>query len=660
MFILQERKEIIEKVQLLINQQKAQLNELQDQQFKQFQNQNEERQLLGSRDYYPNQQNNQDQVSTLDIVATYLEYLNKFQEQFDQTKEILLLMPQDKKQLQEHLEKAQDIRRSSISNSTVNSVLINHNSEIERSKIKNLRNKLSYFIENYQQTNQMACLKHNQKIEFLDISNDQNIQERRLCKDCGKQGIKLSEFFQIYLIQFFEFKIQSEEKRSEVAQKIKTIISILQTQRNTDSIYNEFNQQFQQRIKIIEEIYGSHIIASQELNKMAKDFAQTQDNFIKYRQQFDIKLKEWIQKDFTFAQLQMNSIIDHLCVKNHKIQTATASQDFDYQQNTVQNINYKIMYQQQQSQLCQVLCFNRNNTLIATAKKNIIIIWRFYRDNVQQITELQGHKNDVSCLVFDVDSDTLISGGGDLDCQIFVWVKKSENVWKDAQNIQNNGGIKVMILNHLENQLITGSQKGVITIWEFKKNCLKKTLDESLNEKDNKPVFGLAYNNKTQQIITCGQDKCIRLFQLKEKLECKILRQCDSLGMRIKFIDDSSFVLVQKNGWLFYYKIEWGTFKEIQKIRLSSEDHDYIYSPIWYNQDRKILIVKHFRKIYFLKKQNDEQFQLIDKLEYQQDLVYATISDDGQYLATWIDRGKDQKLLENQSQIYQFYKLDFQ
>lgn len=62
------------------------------------------------------------------------------------------------------------------------------------------------------------------------------------------------------------------------------------------------------------------------------------------------------------------------------------------------------------------------------------------------LTELKGHKEEISCLLFDKNSDALISAGGDEDKIINLWAIKNNN-WELSKSYNNNGGIKVMLFN---------------------------------------------------------------------------------------------------------------------------------------------------------------------------------------------------------------------
>lgn len=61
---------------------------------------------------------------------------------------------------------------------------------------------------------------------------------------------------------------------------------------------------------------------------------------------------------------------------------------------------------------------------------------------------MKGHNDEISCLLFDKDSDALISAGGDKDCIINLW-EKTEKGWNLSNFYKHIGGIKVMLLNKM-------------------------------------------------------------------------------------------------------------------------------------------------------------------------------------------------------------------
>ncbi|CAD8174737.1 unnamed protein product [Paramecium pentaurelia] len=584
---------------------------------------------------------------TLNNSKTTIVSLEQFKQEFEKAKFSLLLVPLEKKEFQEYLQKQSELPKSKVSASYVNSFINFNNSDIDRQKAEDIKQQLYNFVQNQQQNNQLTCETHKKRIEFLNLSNDPNIQNRTLCSSCPKGGIKLSEFLEQYLINFFEFKTNSEKKGSIINKQIQDLSNLLLQKKNINQLYSDLNISLQSRIEIIDRIAGSQLNNFNYLNHMAQDYVKTQAIFLKWKQEFDEKLQAKLKEDFEDVQVQIQSNI-----QNREDEKLKISQ-------SIQNQQYKLLNTIQQPQICQVLTFNRNDELIATAKNNVIVIWSFYKGQMKYITELKGHQKEISCLLFDQNTEVLISAGGDGDGLLNLWKYLGNNQWMLQNKIENTVGIKVIVFDSNKKYLIVGCQKGKIKIFQYYPEIPFIEFEQEIELDSKQAIFGLTLNNSKTTIVSCGADMVLRIHLLDSKFKCINQRGCDSAGIRVQFIDEQSFVLVQKNGWLIYYQIEWQTIKEIQKISLSSENRDYIYSPIYYNSVKRLLIVKHYRTIHFLRRLNNGTFEKITYLKYQSNILYATISNDGNYLVTWIDQEKEQKIEDQRILQYQIYGLQF-
>ncbi|CAD8117828.1 unnamed protein product [Paramecium primaurelia] len=180
---------------------------------------------------------------------------------------------------------------------------------------------------------------------------------------------------------------------------------------------------------------------------------------------------------------------------------------------------------------------------------------KFLISQMNRITDLEEYDQEISRHLIDKDSDKLISSDGDSDCLIILWEYLGNNNWKHLTRISNDVGIKVLVFDSVRNLLIAGCQKGKIKIFTY---YLKIPFIQYEQEFKNQKNL----NDSQQKLLSCGADMQLRVFSFDPQLQFEC---CNSAGMSIQFIDDSSFVLIQQNGQLIYYKIEWKTLKEIQK-----------------------------------------------------------------------------------------------
>lgn len=75
---------------------------------------------------------------------------------------------------------------------------------------------------------------------------------------------------------------------------------------------------------------------------------------------------------------------------------------------------------------------------------------------MKKIKELCEHEKDIGCLLFDKDSDTLISAGANEDHQIIFWKYIGNHEWIQLTKIDNKKHIIVMVFNSKSNLLLIG------------------------------------------------------------------------------------------------------------------------------------------------------------------------------------------------------------
>ncbi|CAK57401.1 unnamed protein product (macronuclear) [Paramecium tetraurelia] len=471
--------------------------------------------------------------------------------------------------------------------------------------IKGVQDELELQVDQHK-----AILKQNSSINKTEqIINDSNIGIEKVCNECQINKFLLSGLRDEYINQLFQNKNAPNQTKIKIIQDFETLTN---------------------KFKGMKDIDGEGIIQD-----MQKFFFQYEPDISEIGQEQSLKdqneYEESICKEFiSLKGLEIN--LGNIC----------------------QQIGFK-----EQSEKCQALCFNQNDNLIATAKNNSIVIWNFLEGQMEQIAELNGHKGEISCLLFDKNSDTLISGGGDNDCKIKIWKRTEQKIWEEQGSQQLNGGAKVMCLNKKGDKLYIGTQKAQIAIIEvnFKNFVLGNPKIQEI-DKNSKPIFGLSLNEDENYLVLCGMDGCLRLFSIRQelieidKLDCKVY------GMRVKFIDNSSFLLNQRDGKLIYYKIQNNKLQNQQtEFNLVSGNMDHIFTPIWHDPNRNLFVVKHNRCIHFLKQVNG-RFEKIGKLVYKYQLLFATVSNNGRFLVTWIGKPENQSIQgENQ---YQMYELKYQ
>ncbi|CAD8128656.1 unnamed protein product [Paramecium sonneborni] len=322
--------------------------------------------------------------------------------------------------------------------------------------------------------------------------------------------------------------------------------------------------------------------------------------------------------------------------------------DFSYQFGNI----YPIEIQSYKSKLQQIkksqaLCFNLDDSLLATTENEIIHIWQFQEGQMIEFNKPKSqHKNDVACILFSQKYKySFFSAGGLGDYSIFMWYFSNNN-WEciEAQNYKtkNNGGFRSMILNKNEDKLFTSDSFGNIRIWKVDQINKVFIFENELKE-FTKQCWSISLNESETQLVAFGEDKQIIVWEKQQNNEWKLLNKItqQDQACRGKFLNDSTFVFCTHNeGKLIEMKIE-GKNKEkvveITNMQLDFKKSDLFSFPIQYINNKQILIVKHNRYIYFQKRDNLGKMKMLTYLRFQNKQLFGTLSNDKQYQVVWND-----------------------
>ncbi|CAD8074340.1 unnamed protein product [Paramecium sonneborni] len=296
---------------------------------------------------------------------------------------------------------------------------------------------------------------------------------------------------------------------------------------------------------------------------------------------------------------------------------------------------------QKQPQKCQDICFNNDNSLIATTQDSKIILWKFDGKQPIKIQSLQGHDNDVACLLFSQKTqNTLISGGGLNDGKIVLWQKKEiEQPWIQINTLPQyqNGGIRCMIFSKKENFLFVGQSNGFIQIFNVMNNFQQITFYQKPKQYSNKQVFGISLNDSEQQFVTCHDANYLVLWQKNN--EWQPIRTIEdpnfvSFGCRIKFVDQF-IIFLDKMGYLHFLEQSSQTYQFKKKIQVDDKEQDYFNFPISYNNQKRLFVIKHNKFVHFIKRDDKNNFAKINSIMESNLKLFGKVSEDGSYLATW-------------------------
>ncbi|CAD8116159.1 unnamed protein product [Paramecium primaurelia] len=224
--------------------------------------------------------------------------------------------------------------------------------------------------------------------------------------------------------------------------------------------------------------------------------------------------------------------------------------------------------------------------------------------------------------------------------------------WKCSQKFQQHSGtVHCLILTQDEDQLLSGGCDHSIKVWkvDFIKNELN--FQYSLNNHGNS-VKSFSFNESETLLISCGLDHFIIWEKGQQgKWEFKYTQPVANQGRKIHVINDQKFLWVTKNEYIddiLVLEYQNGVFKynidASIKLIMNNKCEDDAYFPIIYNKEKNILLVRHKHHIYLIRQLNNDRFKIMTSLNCQNDVIFGTMTNNGQYLVFW-----DQKNLNYQS-----------
>ncbi|CAD8124490.1 unnamed protein product [Paramecium sonneborni] len=298
-------------------------------------------------------------------------------------------------------------------------------------------------------------------------------------------------------------------------------------------------------------------------------------------------------------------------------------------------IDYKQFYSKKQAEWCNAIAFNKEGNIMIAGSIFTIKIFDFLKGRIVQTYQAQQHTGDINCLLFSKKINQFISGSD--DNTIIIWTQIDQNKWK-SQILEGHQGW-VLCLTQTENEqiIISGSRDHTIRIWvkvqdEYK--C-EQVLDDHFDS-----VYGLSLNKSEQYMVSCSQDKSIIVWEIKDKfkMEKKQIIEQDTYGYRILFINDNQFLWqpYNKNVHIYQYNSEIRCFQDCNhNIQQVLADDDYQYFPSQFIQSKGVFANIHNKHLYIIKQINEEEFDVIQRIDFNDYRKFGAFTEDGEYLVTW-------------------------
>ncbi|CAK64517.1 unnamed protein product (macronuclear) [Paramecium tetraurelia] len=501
--------------------------------------------------------------------------------------------------------------------------------------------------------------KHEDKNKLVVLDENIERKQRIWCSSCMQilqtdarvVGIKI-------IIKKIEDVIETnvrtlEAITSNTIQKIKLCITSVQ------EIKRHFMKLFDSIIRTAEDWTQNLQSQRQKFNQYS--FYDELDNLInKENKNLDshIKLittinKSWITK-LSKTLIQFNQNKDKLNLQKFYEQIMNIGQSNLSQQYSIklQLINQSV----KQWEKCQAIVFNRTGSIMVSTEKNDIKVWSFLNGTINILNTLQGHTDQVLCIVYSNKQDSLISCSQDKT--IRCW-QLDLNEWNCSQPYQQHtDSVICIVLNSNEDLLFSGSFDKSIKVWKVDFNQNKLKFLYSLNNHNN-DVVNLSLNQSENLLVSCAKGyNQIIIWERKEedKFEFKyfVTQPFQEYGHKVKFIKENQFILVTNANQIDKIFIFERTKEDFQvnqsktiHLLTNNKIYDEYHFPIIYNKERNLIVLRYKMIIYILREFNDGKYNIVDQLSCATFSIYGTITNNGQYLVYW----------DNKNQGYSIYEL---
>ncbi|CAK61058.1 unnamed protein product (macronuclear) [Paramecium tetraurelia] len=514
------------------------------------------------------------------------------------------------------------------------------------------------------------------KIEYQIIEQVKDLRvnfEQNLLMMKQKNALNLN-----LINQGFQNLNQTElMERAEILSKSEEIqqrIIFQEYQEIQDSVLRQLKEQIQQLYHYQQNLYDnlrSTLCNSQEISKATSQSDQqnninniqyfitenrensysNQMEFCTQRSQESLEWKNGNENQFN----NLNQQKLHVINENRQTRSASAQvkskmkesdkQIIEEQQIEFQNENnYELIDKFPEEKSCHAISFNYDNQLMISGCQNDITVWEIKNEKITKKQQLEGHTNLVISLFFSFNKNEFISGS--TDKSIRYW-QVMENEWVCAQVLLGHKRqIDCLLLDNKGNQIISCSCDKSIRIW--RKNEQIKWIQVQVLTNHQAYVRCISFSKSQEQFVSCGEDKMIIIWEIDEFKEWKLKQiiRNEDYGYRICFVDDNLLIWQPRNinkAIIFQLDSNLNQFNQSnQNIQLIQSSNGYQnFFPSIYNEQKQVVINKHGRYVYVLKKEFNNTFLISQVIEVGHYCNYGSLSPNGEYLVIWDEGSKN-------------------
>ncbi|CAK68191.1 unnamed protein product (macronuclear) [Paramecium tetraurelia] len=497
--------------------------------------------------------------------------------------------------------------------------------------------------ENQDKLNNVQCEIHQSQIKMVHLSEVSLVPRRLACLTCVEeypcQYMRIETFQDEWQIQqqrklFLIRKGKYKYLMKHVSRKIKILISFsLRSMLQLNNI--EINQITIPKVSQNnqEKIWSQ--IKKERLNEIVEAFSRSN-----HMNEFENKNKQifalWQYK--SKVEVMIFSLETRLFYWKIKFLKQNFPKQSSFKYQSLKDCSVK------QKEFCYAIAISLDLSIMAASCKQQIRIFEIRDEIVIEVQMLNEHQKDVLCLAFMKPSDSFISGSEDKT--IILWKRNQTFQWLCQQKLkQHLDSVYCLILSSNDDLIISGSKDKTIRIWE---RCSQNKIAQILQGKKQwlckqtisshtDSVFSLAINETSNQLISCGKDNKIIVFQVEEKgwIQKQVI-SVQSFGLGISFINNDTFCIQpQYSKKIEIYELKNSNYIKTKEIQVKIGSCSNNLFPQQMIKSKQILINKNGSCVNFISFSSNLEKVQEYSIEFSTNMIYGVSSNNGEYLFTW-------------------------
>ncbi|CAD8112146.1 unnamed protein product [Paramecium primaurelia] len=291
-----------------------------------------------------------------------------------------------------------------------------------------------------------------------------------------------------------------------------------------------------------------------------------------------------------------------------------------------------------QDQWCYSIVFNKDGNIIISCSGKFIKVWKFQGGNMTYEKKkyvIKAHKKDINTLSYSKQQNMFISGSD--DNTIKIWTLNANNTFQQSQEIITQSWPLSSLLKQDDSQLFAGLWNGNLLI--FNKNGNEYKLQKEIQSHKSQ-IYSISLNDSQDTLLTLGWDKQIKIYlpdgNIWQETSNVIL---DKNGFRASFISDDQIIYqpLESGSTQFFQfnKNKKMIYNQNIALNIGVAKEDKAFFPIQWNKQKGLFTIKLEKKLYVIKKENDNKCQIVKTFDFSDERTFGAVTPNFDYVIVW-------------------------